>query len=91
MSDLSGYRVGFDFHRGRPIPSIVGKIVPGQRIHRRRGEVGWSGVADCKLNDWYRLVRSPLGDENERCGIVLIEWGVVLIACYYPVFHIEGN
>lgn len=83
--------MGFDFHCGRSVLGIVGKLVRGRYPHRCRGEIGWPSVTDRENGDRYSLVCSPLDDESERHEIVPIEGGVILITSFYLVFHIEGN
>lgn len=91
MFNCGKYCAGFDFRCDRPVLSIVGKLVPGRYLEGCRGEIGWSGVTDCKRGDRYGLVCSLLDDENERHEIVPIKWVVILISSFYPVFCVEGN
>jgi len=91
MLDCGEYCVGFDFHRGRPVLSIVGKLVPGRYLDGCRGGIRWSGVTDCKCSDRYGLVCRLLDDESERHEIVAIKWVVILISSFYPVIRVEGK
>ena len=79
MFDRGGYRVGFDFVGDRPAASIVGKIGLCLFLEGRRGEIDWSGTADCEHGDWNGFGRTLLEDESERPEVVSIEWGAILI------------